>query len=432
MKKNTHWRKKLPAMKFFFPIGDLSEVSGDPLKSQRGVALMVAVMIISIMMMFAAEFIVSSTVNLARATALRDNVRAEYVAKSAANWAIWLNLFDYGLSLQLKADKSGAGAAMAEGIGSIWNKLDEAFPFDTPTDVGDIAKFSAAMGLSQLMDSKVLELIESLGGSMGVKVEDESSRINLNVCATNQKTLCDSVLMQVEALLSCTDVEADFMKKNDLKPSEIARRIRDWVDENPSAEGSGYSDENDPYQKRTPALKAKNSSLDSVNDLLLVDGWDRELHAYFSPYLTVWPYVNDGEAAKSKESAKLNINSMQPEALKCLFARELVDGDAKIKFVKKYHEMIEKNGKIASADKDIKERLNELFGYSAEGAEKEKGSWMTTNSSTFRVKTKGIVGEQTRTLEYVMQRLNKVQFAARTSDTSKSQSPWSLLFYRMY
>ena len=428
MKKNTPRRKNLPAMKFLFPIGDLPEDSSDRAKSERGVALMVAVMIISIMMMFAAEFIVSSTVNLARATSLRDNVRAEYVAKSAANWAIWLNLFDYGLALQLKADKSGAGAAMAEGIGSIWNKLDEAFPFDTPLDVGDIAKFSEAMGMSQIMDSKVLELIESLGGSMGVKVEDESSRINLNVCATNQTTQCNSVLMQVEALLTCTDVETDFMKKNDLKPGEIARRIRDWVDENPSAEGSGYSDENDPYQKRVPPLKAKNSALDSVDDLLLVDGWDRELHAYFSPYLTVWPYINDGEAAKSKEAVKLNINTMQPEALKCLFAHEQGDGDAKIKFVKKYREMMEQNGKIASTDKDIKDRLAELFGTSAD---KEKGAWMTTNSSTFRVKAKGIVGEQARTLEFVIQRLNKAQLAARAGDTSKSLSPWSLLFFRM-
>ena len=160
----------------------------------------------------------------------------------------------------------------------------------------------------------------------------------------------------------------------------------------------------------------------------MVDGWDRELHAYFSPYLTVWPYINDGEAAKSKEAVKLNINTMQPEALKCLFAHEQGDGDAKIKFVKKYREMMEQNGKIASTDKDIKDRLAELFGT---GTDKEKGAWMTTNSSTFRVKAKGIVGEQTRTLEYVIQRLNKAQLAAGAGDTSRSPSPWSLLFFRM-
>ena len=431
MNKNRAKNKIRPATQFFFPVGDLPEDSTDKSKSERGIALMVAVMIISIMMMFAAEFIVSSTVNLTRASAQRDNIRAEYIAKSAANWAIWLNLFDYGLTLQLKADTTGGGAAMLEGIGTLWNKLDDAFPYDTPLDVSDIAAFSQAMGLSQVMDSKVLELIQSLGGAMGVKVEDESSRINLNVCATAQTTLCNVVLLQLEALLTCTEIEKDFMKNNDHKPSEIARRIRDWVDEKPSADGSGYSEENDPYQKRSPPLKAKNSALDSVDDLLLVDGWDRELHAYFSPYLTVWPYINDGEAAKSNESVKLNINAMQQEALKCLFARELGEGDAAEKFAKKYNEMISKNGKVAGSEKEIKERLLELFNYNSEGTDKERGSWMTTNSSTFRVKAKGIVGEQTRTLEYVIMRLNKAQFAAKSPDPANPHAPWSLLFFRM-
>jgi type II secretory pathway component PulK len=341
-------RHKKPETLFLFPVGDSPE-SDSPdedsaegelrqKKSERGIALMVAIMIISIMMMFAADFIVTSTVNLTRASAQRDNVRAEYLAKSVANWAIWLNLFDFGLDLQLKADTSGAGSAMREGIGALWNKLDDAFPYDTPPDLSDIPKFAAAMGLSQVMDSKVLDLIQSLGGAMGVKVEDEASKINLNVCATAQTTLCNSILLQFEALLTCTEVEQDYMKQKDIKPGEIARRIRDWIDENPGADGSGYSDENDPYQKRKPPLKAKNSSLDSVNDLLLVEGWSREMHHYFSSYLTVWPYINDVEASKTKESVKLNINSMQPEALKCLFGHEMGNGDAKEKFAKKYNE----------------------------------------------------------------------------------------------
>ena len=95
-------RKKLPNTRFLFPIGDRHD-DEEP-RQDRGIALMVAVMIISVMMMFAADFIVSSTVNLTQASAQRDNIRAEYLAKSGANWALWLNLFDYGLQLQLGAD----------------------------------------------------------------------------------------------------------------------------------------------------------------------------------------------------------------------------------------------------------------------------------------------------------------------------------------
>ena len=74
-----------PKTLFFFPVGDRNDVSDNKRErsgAERGIALMVAVMIISVMMIFAAEFIVSSTVDLTRASAQRDNVRAEYVAKS--------------------------------------------------------------------------------------------------------------------------------------------------------------------------------------------------------------------------------------------------------------------------------------------------------------------------------------------------------------
>jgi type II secretory pathway component PulK len=421
-----------PVTMFLFPVGEKTEESSGQPRSERGIALMVAVMIISIMMMFAAEFIVSSTVNLTRASAQRDNVRAEYIAKSAANWATWLNLFDYGLHLQLAADP--AGKAMLDGIGNLWDKLGDVFPFDTPLDVGDIAKFSAAMGLSQVMDSKVLEMIESLGGAMGVKVEDESGRINLNVCSSPKlTTACTSVMLQAEALMGCSEIEQDYMKQNDIKPSEVVRRIKDWVDDNTTAEpGSGTSDENEAYQKRVPPYKAKNSSLDSINDLMLVDGWKRELHSYFSPYLTVWPYIDEAAA----NSFKLNINAMHPEALRCLFGHELGQGDNKEKFVKKYHELMKKNGSLASGDGDLKALLPELFGVIADGVEKDgtgdRSKWFTTQSTTFRISAKGIVGQQTRSLEFIIQRLNKQQLAAKAKDSTNPTSPLSTLFFRMY
>ena len=93
------WR--MPNLHFGFPV-ELEEGSTKPSvqEKSRGVALMIAVMIISIMIMFATDFIVSASVDLTLATAQRDNIRAEYVAKSGANWALWLNLFDYGCNVR--------------------------------------------------------------------------------------------------------------------------------------------------------------------------------------------------------------------------------------------------------------------------------------------------------------------------------------------
>ena len=414
VKLNTVW---------FFPVAEHHEDGKPP--AQKGLALMVAVMIISVMMMFAADFIVSSTVNLTRASAQRDNVKAEYIAKSGANWALWLNLFDFGLQLQLQSDP--AMKAMKDGIGPLWDKLGSVFPFDAALDLSQSGKFAAAMGLNSLMDSGVVNLLQSLGGELGISVVDETGKINLNVCYQSQAE-CTVTLMQLEALMSCTAVEQDYNKQNNIKPSEISRRIKDWVDKNNVAEtGSGYTEENEPYEKKKPPYKAKNTPLDSVDELLLVDGWNRELHAYYSPYLTVWPFPD----VATKNGFKLNINTMPQEALRCMFGRELGSPDATAQFIKRYRDLMEKNGRLAGSDGELQSVLGDLFGYRAEGADKgsagDRASWLTTESRAFRIKAKGIVGEQTRILEYIIQRATPQQVAA-----SSGAAPWSVSFFRMY
>ena len=270
------WR--MPNLHFGFPV-ELEEGSTKPSvqEKSRGVALMIAVMIISIMIMFATDFIVSASVDLTLATAQRDNIRAEYVAKSGANWALWLNLFDYGLELQFSTSKDPTMQQAKEAIGPLWDKLNEVFPFDQPLDLGSIDSYSKAFGLSSFMDSKLIDLLKNLGGELGVDVSDESSKINLNGCYVGAAE-CKFVTTQVEALLGSTAVEQEYMRDHNYKPAELAARIQDWIDSDSTAEpASGFTDENEPYQRRTPAFKAKNSPMDSVDELKIVEGWNDEL-----------------------------------------------------------------------------------------------------------------------------------------------------------
>lgn len=417
-----HLKNLIPKTRWLFPVGEVSDDARP--REQRGLALMIAVMIISIMMMFASDFIISSTVNITRASAQRDNIKAEYVAKSGMNWALWLNLFDYGLQLQLGSDPSMK--TMRDAIGPVWDKLGTIFPFDMPLDLSEADKFAAAMNLTGLSDAKVVDMLKMLGGELGVNVVDETGRINLNVCYQSQAE-CNVIIMQLEALMNCTAVERDFNRQNNIKPSEISRRIKDWIDKNNVAEaGSGFSDENDPYQKRKPPFKSKNSPMDSVDELLMVEGWTPELHAYYSPYLTVWPFPD----MTSKNGFKLNINTMPQEALRCMFGRELGTPDSMSRFVKRYKELIESSGRLASSDADLQSLLGDLFGYRSDGQEKgapgDRAGWMTTESRAFRIKVKGIVGEQTRILDYVIQRTTPNQMAA-----NPTMAPWSVAFFRM-
>ena len=425
--KSRLFKFKMPKTMAFFPVGP-EETHEQDRKGMRGVALIIAVMIISIMMMFASDFIVSATVDLTMASAERDNVKAEYVAKSGANWALWLNLFDYGIDAQLSSSKDPMMQQAKSVIGPLWNKLGEIFPFDTPMDLSNADAFAQAFGLSNFLDSKVIDLLKSLGGELGVDVSDEGGKINLNVCYQS-RTSCKIMALQLDALMNCTEVEKDYMKQQNIKTQEIVARIQDWVDQDQTAEPlSGISGENDPYQKRVPSHKAKNSPLDTVDELRMVDGWTQELHSYFSHYLTVFPFVYPQD--KEKNGFKININTANQDVLKCFFQRELSNPEVNDKFAKKYKELMDAGGQIATDDKALEGLMKDLVGFQGDPADKgketDRSSWFTTTSRAYVIRAKGIVGSQTKIYEMAIERQSVAQ-----RKVTPNTPPWRVDSFRM-
>lgn len=418
---------RLPKTTALFPIDPDPEIDLTTRKS-RGVALIIAIMIISVMMMFASDFIVSSTVDLTMASSERDNVKAEYVAKSGANWALWLNLFDYGIELNFSASKDPAMQQAKSAIGPLWGKLNDVFPFETPLDLSNIDTFAKAFGMNAFMDSKTIEMFKALGGELGVGVEDEGGKINLNVCYQS-KPACKITVMQLDALMNCSPVEQDYLREKNIKSSEVVAKIQDWIDGDQSVEpNSGVSSEDDPYQRRVPPHRAKNSPLDTLDELKTIDGWSDELHVYFAPYLTVYPFVHSQD--REKTAYKLNVNSMNPEVLRCIFSRELGNPEAGENFSKKYRELIEKNGKLAGSDSEVEGLIRDLIGFkidpSEKGKEGDKGSWWTTSSRAYSIRAKGVVGNQTKIVELFMERQSPAQ--RKIAPTSP---PWSVDGFKM-
>lgn len=412
---------KLPHTMALFPVAP-EELEKKDQKGMRGVALIIAVMIISIMMMFAADFIVSSTVDLTMASSERDNVKAEYVAKSGANWALWLNLFDYGIDAQFSTSNDPIMKNAKAAIGPLWDKLGDVFPFDTPLDLENVAGFAKAFGLNNVLDSSVIDLLKSLGGELGISVTDEGGKINLNMCFQS-RTACKIVSMQLNALLNCTSVEQDYMRQQNIKTAEIVARIQDWIDADQTAEpNSGSSSEEDVYQKRVPPHKAKNSPLDTVDELRLVEGWSEKLHTYFSSYITAYPFVHGQD--KEKNGFKLNINTANQDVLRCFFSRELSNPDINDKFVKKYKELMEK-GEIAADEKSVESSIKDLVGYQGETTEKgkegDKSNWFTTTSRAYVIRAKGVVGNQTKVYEMAIERQSVAQ-----RKVVQNTAPWRI------
>ena len=81
--KSIKLRFTLPTVEWGFPVAP-QHTNGE--RKSRGVALLMAVMLIALMMLFAADSIVTSQVDLHLAVTHRDRIRAEFAAKSGFNF----------------------------------------------------------------------------------------------------------------------------------------------------------------------------------------------------------------------------------------------------------------------------------------------------------------------------------------------------------
>lgn len=387
-------------------------------KKEKGIALMMALMVTIVVMMYAGDMIVTSAVSLERAVANSDQVKAEFVAKSGMNLTVFMVLADWGIDLKLKDQLK---QPITDGPEDFYN-----FLVGLPIG-GDMVEAMAGseegLGLNKVIDAKAIEEIKGLGGAFVLDVQDESSKINVNFARTNRTSKYVRALLP--ALFSCP-AEQLFLEKKNLTPDEVVYRIIDFVDKNETVEEkSGFSDENEPYLEQNPPYKAKNLPFNSLSELKLVAGWDDQMHKVFAPYLTTYPAPKEGS---DFSDSRLNINYLPKEFLACLFPA--VQQECREKFYKEF-EKAKEEGKNFAAEGGIKEALSTLACY--DGADQDKDAMkmdelFTSYSSTFRLSVTGTVNDQEKKLEVVIRKRDPSELKAKNNKDSRA---FELLYWKL-
>lgn len=379
---------------------------------RRGVALLIAIMLISVMMTFSADLIITSHVSLQLASRQRDNMAAEYMAKSGLTMAEFLVSIDYGIDL---FQASYMKTPVSDGAGDVWSLLN-GMPIGS-TSAELVESFKEGFGLSEVMDEGVLNTLKAFEGAFTIYVEDESNKINLNQCTNTAN--CRVLMKMLEGLFSCP-IEQVFLEKKDLTPIKLAALIRDYVDKDSSATGeSGYGEENAPYQKNEPRYEAKNAPLDSLEELAMVDGWDDDLHAVFSPYLTVYPVP-----PRAKDKVQINLNTASRELLSCLIpeARDLC---AEKVAVGLYNREKNKENLVGG---QVDQTLSDLLCYKGDDKDK-KSDWFTQQSRVFAITAEGQVGDSLKRLQAVVER--QIPDPAKAKPYEDGLAVYKLLSWKM-
>ncbi len=155
---------------------------------------------------------------------------------------------------------------------------------------------------------------EDFNGIINVRIEDEHAKFNLNALVFLTDEPNNDIIENFKRLLEILSLD-----KN------IADRIVDWIDSNSTARLSDSE------------IEAKNSALNSVDELLLIKGITRGDYSKLLPYIT----VNEEE----RTHLIININAAQKPVLMCL-SKELDDKKAELIINKRKIEPFDENNNI--------------------------------------------------------------------------------------
>src|SRR5262249_43882124 len=233
-----------------------SESSRTPRPNERGVALLLALLVLALLVALILEFDSDARREYRDAAAFRDNFKAMVLSRAAVQAARAV------LQQDLMRDKQTG--QFYDGTMDLW-----AFP---------IEKYAIGDGL------------------MTAKIEDERGKLNLNDLASTDPNARQGKILRFKRLFHLLQISPDLVDA-----------IVDWVDADEIPEPAGA--ESNYYQSLRPAYRAANVPLQTPREMRLIKGMTPEIIDKLVQYVTVYP--QEGES-------KVNVNTADSLVLQAL------------------------------------------------------------------------------------------------------------------
>ena len=216
--------------------------------NEKGMVLLLVLVVVALLSALLSDFAFSTLVDMRLTETFRDTTRAEYLARGGITAGRMI----------LQTDKNSYDA---NDMSELWSIGVQDYP-----------------------------LAE---GTVSVKIEDLDGRLPLNLLVDQQGNF--SEIYRDRFIRLCEELALD-------NPEALADALIDWLD--PDQERSAGGAEDADYLAMTPPYEATDGPLLSVEDLLLIRGFDKETVTRLSSFVT------------SFGSGQLNINTATPEILR--------------------------------------------------------------------------------------------------------------------
>ena len=304
-----------------------------PRATRRGVALILVLGALTILTVMLTEAQDESSADFAGALAARDQLIAEYSAKSAVNLSRLIIAAEPTIRGAIGPFLALMNGGNIPGQIPIWAHADKALGAFNDQDAQKA--FSALASI----DTKNGKNLGMEGAGFEVRVIDEDSKINVNAAARGEafsETRLASQLMglmggpQNDPLFSQRDSDGQFSDR-----LQICSAIVDYVDPNQdqagcdltSEQAQATAPEDSFYSMLTRPYERKNAALDSFEELRRVRGMSEDFWATFVDpdpddperrVLTVW-----GQGS-------VNVNTANPQVILTLVCQNNGAPDAKV------------------------------------------------------------------------------------------------------
>ena len=220
--------------------------------NERGIALILALLVLSLLVALILEFDAEARRELKEAAVFRDSLRATALSRAAVQ----------AMRAVLKEDmrrKQPLGVK-SDSLTDLWATPLSNFP------LGE--------------------------GTLTARLEDERGKLNLNLLANQtDDTARKALIVRIRRLFEAVEVD-----------TRLVDALVDWIDTDEIPEPSGA--ESIYYESLTPAYRSGNGPLQSLGELYLIKGFTDEVVRRLRPYITIYP-----------KDDWININTADPRVI---------------------------------------------------------------------------------------------------------------------
>ena len=271
------------------------------LRTNKGVALLIAIFSIGLMSFFAMEVSYDTNVEYIVASQKINRLRAHYAAKAGVELSL-LRILLYKKAMASFGEQLGENKAMLD---PIWN-----FPFAWPP-----SNFIPRDNVTTITYETILsaEKEAAMRATYITSIESEGGKIDINDLGSNIKALRESTRQQILKIFQMEVENNDEFESRwrNTNFEELINNITDWIDEDSESLNGG--DERSYYQE---ILKDYNSEMippnqpfKTLEELHMVSGMKDDFYELLKPRITVYGVKG------------ININFASKDILKSLDVR---------------------------------------------------------------------------------------------------------------